>query len=82
MLEANEIDREVTGGVDTHADTHTVAALDHLGRLLGHATFPATTPGYDQALAWLTSHGPVVAVGMEGTGSYGAGLHQHLRARV
>lgn len=80
MLEANEIDREVTGGVDTHADTHTVAALDHLGRLLGHETFPATIAGYGQALTWLRSHGPLSLVGMEGTGSYGAGLFQHLRA--
>ena len=80
MLEANDVDREVTGGVDTHADTHTVAALDHLGRLLGHATFPATIPGHDQALTWLRSHGPLAAVGMEGTGSYGAGLFQHLRS--
>ena len=27
---------EVTGGVDTHKDTHTAAALDASGRLLGH----------------------------------------------
>jgi transposase len=80
MLEANDIDREVTGGVDTHADTHTVAALDNLGRLLGHETFPATIPGHDQALTWLRSHGPLALVGMEGTGSYGAGLFQHLRS--
>lgn len=80
MLEANEVGREVTGGVDTHADTHTVAALDHIGRLLGHETFPATIAGHDQALTWLRSHGPLAVVGMEGTGSYGAGLFQHLRA--
>jgi transposase len=71
---------DITGGVDTHADTHTVAALDGLGRLLGHATFPVSVNGFDELLAWLTSHGPVVAVGMEGTGSYGAGLFQYLRA--
>lgn len=70
---------EVTGGADTHADTHTVAALDELGRLLGHQQFPATVPGYGQLEAWLRSLGHVVAVGMEGTGSYGAGLFQHLR---
>lgn len=83
MLEANDVDREVatvTGGVDTHADTHTVAALDHLGRLLGHETFPATIAGHDQALTWLRNHGPLAVVGMEGTGSYGAGLFQHLRS--
>ncbi|MGH8829095.1 MAG: IS110 family transposase [Jiangellaceae bacterium] len=71
---------DITGGVDTHADTHTVAALNGLGRLLGHATFPTTPAGFEELLTWLRCHGTVVAVGMEGTGSYGAGLFQHLRA--
>ena len=71
----------VTGGVDTHADTHTVAALDQVGRLLDHATFPATATGYDQLLAWLTGHGPLDQVGIEGTGSYGAGLTRRLRSQ-
>jgi transposase len=69
---------EITGGVDTHADTHTVAALDGLGRLLGHATFSADPAGYVALHAWLTDQGTVAAVGIEGTGSYGAGLARHL----
>jgi transposase len=69
---------EVTGGVDTHLDTHTAAALDGLGRLLGHATFPTTPGGYADLLAWLQRWGTVVAVGVEGTGSYGAGLARNL----
>ena len=32
----------VTGGVDTHADTHVAAALDGVGGLLGVSEFPAT----------------------------------------
>ena len=64
----------VFGGVDTHADTHTVAAVSHLGAMLGHASFPATPEGYRQLHRWLASHGPVIRVGVEGTGSYGAGL--------
>lgn len=71
---------EVTGGVDTHADTHTVAALDQLGGLLGTATFPATGPGYQHLLDWLGGHGPLGRVGVEGTGWYGAGLARHLSA--
>lgn len=69
---------EVTGGVDTHADTHTVAALDGLGRLLGHETFPATCRGFAQLLRWLRRWGDLAAVGVEGTGSYGAGLARYL----
>ena len=70
---------EVTGGVDTHADTHTAAALDHLGRVLGQASFPTTRVGYCDLLVWLRGHGTLVAVGIEGTGSYGAGLARYLR---
>ncbi|MFC5238296.1 IS110 family transposase [Pseudonocardia zijingensis] len=69
---------EVTGGVDTHRDTHTAAALDGQGRLLGHQQFLATAAGYGALLAWLRSFGRLVLVGVEGTGSYGAELAAHL----
>jgi transposase len=65
---------EVTGGVDTHRDTHTAAALDGQGRLLGHQQFPATAAGYAALLGWLRAFGRLVLVGVEGTGSYGAEL--------
>jgi transposase len=71
--------REITGGVDTHDDTHTAAALDTAGRLLGHRQFPTTPAGYSALLAWLRTFGEVVLVGIEGTGAYGAGLASHLR---
>lgn len=70
----------VVGGVDTHADTHTAAAVDTAGRSLGHAQFPATCAGYAQLTDWLRSHGLVQSVGVEGTGAYGAGLARHLTA--
>lgn len=69
---------QVIGGVDTHADTHTVAAIDGLGRLLGHQQFPTTRRGYKAALSWLQEQGEVVSVGVEGTGAYGAGLARYL----
>lgn len=72
-------DTDVVGGVDTHKDTHTVAALSGTGRLLGTAQFPTTLDGYQQLVVWLRSFGRVVRVGVEGTGSYGAGLHTALR---
>lgn len=70
----------VIGGVDTHADTHTLAVIDEAGRLLGTAIVPATAAGNRQALAWLTSHGQIDRVGVEGTGSYGAQLARFLTA--
>ena len=63
----------VTGGVDTHADLHVAAALNHLGGLLATAEFATTAAGYRKLLAWLNSFGPLHQVGVEGTGSYGAG---------
>jgi transposase len=72
--------RVITGGVDTHADSHVAAALDRLGGLLGVREFPATAAGYAGLLGWLGGFGPVALVGIEGTGSYGAGLARHLAA--
>jgi transposase len=77
-LDDDRLPAWVVGGVDTHADTHTVAALDPLGRCLGHAVFPVSRAGYADLGRWLTAHGPVRAVGVEGTGSYGAGLTRWL----
>jgi transposase len=72
---------EVTGGVDTHRDTHHAAALDQVGRLLGTQEFPAEPAGYQQLLTWLESFGTLTCVGVEGTGCYGAGLTRFLRRR-
>ena len=70
----------ITGGVDTHLDVHVVAALDERGALLGVESFDTTRAGYRAALDWLGSFGQVELVGVEGTGSYGAGLTRHLHA--
>jgi transposase len=72
--------RAITGGVDTHADTHVAAALDPIGGLLGVQEFPATTGGYARLLGWMREFGSVALIGIEGTGSYGAGLARHVTA--
>ncbi len=72
--------RAVVGGVDTHRDTHTAAAVDSTGRLLGTATLAATRAGYEDLWGWLRGLGSVERVGVEGTSSYGAGLSRHLAA--
>src|ERR1700678_4033645 len=64
----------ITAGVDTHADTHVAAALDSIGGPLGTRQFPATAAGYADLLKGLAGFGDVALVGIEGTGSYGAGL--------
>lgn len=70
----------VTGGVDTHGQTHHAAVLDPLGRQLGDREFPTTPAGYRALLNWLRGHGELERVGVEGTGTYGAALTRHLRS--
>jgi transposase len=73
-----ETDVAVTGGVDTHLDTNMAVALDGVGGQLGMREFPTTAAGYRALHRWLESFGTVVRVGVEGTGSYGAGLARYL----
>ena len=70
----------VIGGVDTHKHTHYAAAIDTQGRLIGHREFPANDRGYLALLAWLRSHGDLVSIGVESTGSFGATLSRFLTA--
>ena len=42
-------------------------------------SFATTEHGYRKLLGWLSDFGPVELVGVEGTGSYGAGLTRHLQ---
>ena len=68
----------VYGGVDTHKDRHVAAVVDHTGRIIEVGSFGADLAGYRRLGAWMRSFGPIVKVGVEGTGSYGVGLARHL----
>ena len=72
---------QVIGGVDTHKDVHVAVVIDSIGRIQGVESFPTTVHGYRRLLGRLQSHGELVAVGVEGCGSWGAGLARHLTAR-
>ena len=71
-------ERVVIGGIDTHKDIHVAALLNSDGGLVGSAEFPTTRAGYQQLLGWMHSFGTVARVGVEGTGSYGAGICRQL----
>ena len=70
----------VIGGVDCHTDFHVAVALDPLGRVVGTETFPATGAGYRLTHTWRALFGPIAAVGVESTGSFGAALTRSLVA--
>ena len=62
----------VVAGVDTHKDTHHVAAGSAAtGAGLGDMRVPATPAGYDQPRDFVRSHGRIRMIGIEGTGSWG-----------
>ncbi len=69
----------IIGGIDTHAETIHVAAIDPWGREIDDQEFPTTPAGYQQALQFLTDFGEVTGVGIEGTSSYGVGVTRAAR---
>lgn len=73
-------DRRVVGGVDTHKNLHVAAVVDERDRLIASRSFATTRQGYRQMLAWMRSFGQLDRVGVEATGTYGAGLLRHLQA--
>jgi transposase len=65
-------------GVDTHKHVHAAVAIDMLGARLSAMNIPVSERGYRTLEAWARSLGPIRAFGVEGTGSYGAGLSRFL----
>lgn len=70
----------VVGGVDAHKDLHVAAVVDEQDHVLGTESFATTRQGYRQLLQWMHSFGDLQRVGLECTGTYGAGLLRHLQA--
>src|SRR5271156_1714720 len=72
VIEGKE--RRIVGGVDTHKDLHVAAVVDEQDRVIGTQSFATTRQGYRQMLAWMRTFGDLQRIGIESTGSYGAGL--------
>lgn len=72
--ETSQTCEQVYGGIDTHEDTIHVAVISGEGRDLDDREFPTTPAGYRRALGFIASYGEPIAVGIEGTSSYGAGI--------
>src|SRR6202041_2503981 len=67
-------ERRIVGGVDTHKDLHVAAVVDEQDQVIGTRSFAPPRQGYCQMLAWMLSFGGLQRIGVESTGSYGAGL--------
>ena len=72
---------ELVVGVDTHQDEHVAVAIDRQGVRLGELHTVATTHGYEELERWSRGLGEIHAFGIEGTGSYGAGVARFLTSR-
>lgn len=66
-------------GVDTHKHIHVAAVMDSIGGVLATLTISTDTAGFRQLLEWAVSFGKIIVFGIEGTGSYGAGLTSFVR---
>lgn len=79
MASIPPVSRVVIGGVDTHKDLHVAAVIDTDDHVLDTQAFSTTRAGYRALLRWMRTFGDVRRIGIEGTGSYGAGLLRHLQ---
>lgn len=73
--------RRVIIGVDTHKYVHVALAIDELGASLASRSFVADSSGYTELIDWALAFGGKATFGIEGTGSYGAGLASAVRRR-
>lgn len=71
----------VVVGVDTHKDEHVAVAINGLGTHLGEYRHRTTPVGYADLERWAIGLGDVAAFGVEGTGSFGAGLARFLSSQ-
>ena len=72
---------EVVIGVDTHRDQHVAVAIDGRGVRLDERHVSAITCGFEELERWSCSLGETRAFGIEGTGSYGAGVARFMTGR-
>lgn len=69
----------VYAGIDTHQGTNHVGIVNEVGKKLGGKEFPTTSSGYEALLDFVLAFGAIIAIGIEGTASYGTGITAYLR---
>ena len=65
-------------GVDTHLDLHVAVLINMIGQVICTSEFETNLKGYEKLLRWCQSFGHLTQAGIEGTGTYGAGLSRFL----
>jgi transposase len=77
---SSQQEKEVILGVDTHLDKHIGVIINSVGKFLGNLSVSVNATGYRQLVKWSRSFGDLQRAGVEGTGTYGAGLARYLAA--
>jgi transposase len=75
---SEEASMDVAIGIDAHKGTLAAAAVDAVGRVIDETEVPNDASGHKKLLAWMRSKPGTRRVGIEGSGSYGAGLARAL----
>ena len=68
----------ITIGVDAHKQVHVAVAVDEAGRKLDDYEIPNKPGAWQELYEWAYNLGDARQWGVEGSGSYGRGLAQHL----
>ncbi len=79
MSKEHKGQNHVIGGVDTHKDLHVAAVVDAKDRFIASESFATTRQGYRLMLEWMQSFGALKRVGVEATGTYGAGVLRYFQ---
>lgn len=80
-MNRNDISNNLTLGVDTHLDNHVAVLVNGIGQVVDTQEFIVNSSGYSQLYKWCKSFGKVTQAGLEGTGTYGAGLCKFLQEK-
>lgn len=80
-MNRDHINNQLTLGVDTHLNTHVAVLINHIGQVIDTQEFPVCITGYEKLYNWAKSFGNIKQAGLEGTGTYGAGLCKFLEEK-
>jgi len=77
-MNSNSSQNNLIVGVDTHLEVHVAVLINLLGQVISTSEFETNLKGYEKLIKWCQSFGHLTQAGVEGTGTYGAGLSRYL----
>lgn len=78
VMNINDPRNQLILGVDTHLDLHVAVLVNMIGQVVSTEVFETNKKGYNRLFKWCNSFGQLLKAGIEGTGTYGAGLSRFL----